>query len=775
MTSLDLGFYKKLLQEGYSLCTLGKDKVANFSWKPLQTKALTPEEFEKYYSYKGGSYYNNKEGERIDILPTESIALICGYNDVEVLDIDLKVLETKRERDEFWHDFLNFCDANIDNFYSKFVIKQTLNKGYHILYRSKLVEGNKKIATPQGKKEAIIETRGLKGYVVMYPNTYEKGGLDYHQIQEISDLDREILHSIAKSYNYIEEAVVLPKRVQQSYEEGVLKCWDDYNQKTDIFDIIKDSFDVVRSFRDKIVIRRIGSKNVSSGSIFSNNCIYIFTSGTIYPQGKLITPFVAYAFKYHHGDLSAAAKDLYQQGFGSRIVKKKQVIVEVIEERAKQIAFPISIFPAPIQNYMIECNRTLDSSLDYLGCSFLWLLSTCVGNSCRVKVKNGWEEPAGVWISVVGRAGLGKTPAIHNIINPLLKKNSKELKNYLERRKEFEAYEKLSKDEKSRTVEIKEPKRSQFIVNDVTLEALVELCQESDNAVGVFKDELAGWLKDMNKYRAGSDLEFWLSTWSSKTVTITRKTSKNAHVDSPLIPVIGGIQPDILSGFYTEENKANGFMDRLLLCNPELEVEKYNDNEMPGQLITDYNDLILSFYDTIKLELVKRDEHMEIQPNIIPFSTEAKTEWIRIFNALTDVQNDDSENEYLKSMLPKQKSYIPRFALLLEVFYTFIHSIENDYSLTTATIEISKTAILNAEKLSNYFIDTAKKIQITARETQAVKKSMQQSKATTPYERFCDIYTSNPNANKKQLAEMLEISRTTLYSFIEKITKENEA
>ena len=108
--------------------------------------------------------------------------------------------------------------------------------------------------------------------------------------------------------------------------------------------------------------------------------------------------------------------------------------------------------------------------------------------------------------------------------------------------------------------------------------------EESDNSVGVFKDELAGWFKDMNKYRAGSDLEFWLSSWSGKSVSLNRKTAKSAFVEKPLIPVLGGIQPSILTSFYTDENKDNGFVDRMLLSFPELEIERYNDKEISKEI-----------------------------------------------------------------------------------------------------------------------------------------------------------------------------------------------
>ena len=35
---------------------------------------------------------------------------------------------------------------------------------------------------------------------------------------------------------------------------------------------------------------------------------------------------------------------------------------------------------------------------------------------------------------------------------------------------------------------------------------------------------------------------------------------------------------------------------------------------------------------------------------------------------ITDQENNDEVNQYLKSMLPKQKAYIARFALIIHVF-----------------------------------------------------------------------------------------------------------
>ena len=498
--------------------------------------------------------------------------------------------------------------------------------------------------------------------------------------------------------------------------------------------------------------------------------MYLFSTGTIYPHEKLITPFIAYTYKYHNGDFTASASKIYKDGFGTRVVKKEieREKRELPKINESDLVFPIEIFPEPIQSYILECNETLDSSIDYMGCSMLWLISVVVGNSIQIEVKKGWNETATIWLAVVGKAGLGKTPSIHNIIKPLLSANNKEIKNYIKQSEKFEYYDKLSAKDKKEHEEIHKPVKTQFIANDITIEALVELHQENKNSIGVFKDELAGWFKDMNKYREGSDLEFWLSTWSGKAISLNRKTAKSSFVDKPLVSVLGGIQPSILNGFYTEDNKDNGFMDRMLLSYPNLDIEKWNDKEMNYDTIQWYNDSIIAFYETIKHKVVEYDDDGDVKPKIAIIPAESKKEWIRVFNEYTDIQNSDEENEYMKSMLPKQKSYLPRFALLINCFNSFF-----DVDCKLDALTINKESILSAEKLSKYFIAMAKKIKVNSIETNEIKTIIGANKNKSTKEQFIELYKANPNLNKKEVSENLGVSIRMIYKYVNEIDKKN--
>jgi hypothetical protein len=164
---------KNLIALGFNIIALNDDKTPKKAWKEFQDKPV--------YSCVESNYYG----------------LITGYNDVECVDIDLKVLPSKQERDLFMKNLINDIDNHIEDYKKKLVIKKTRSGGYHLIYKAKNIEGNQKLAKLKGIKEAIIETRGIGGYICIYEQIIN---LDYSQIQYITDEERDIIISICKIY-----------------------------------------------------------------------------------------------------------------------------------------------------------------------------------------------------------------------------------------------------------------------------------------------------------------------------------------------------------------------------------------------------------------------------------------------------------------------------------------------------------------------------------------------------------------------------------------------
>jgi hypothetical protein len=199
----------------------------------------------------------------------------------------------------------------------------------------------------------------------------------------------------------------------------------------------------------------------------------------------------------------------------------------------------------------------------------------------------------------------------------------------------------------------------------------------------------------------------------------------------------------------------------MLLSFPDSKIEMYNETELEYELLEWYKDNIICLYDTIK-SVIKRDKDGVIESLTAKFSKDAKTEWMRIFNEISNYQNDENENEYLKSMYPKQKSYIPRFSLIIHVFDEF-------FSTGGDSLLISKESVLKAEKLSKYFIATAKKVKVNSVEVSNIKTTAKAGKTTI--EKLKLIYEENPNFNRSQTAELLGVSRQQIIRLLEKINK----
>lgn len=433
----------------------------------------------------------------------------------------------------------------------------------------------------------------------------------------------------------------------------------------------------------------------------------------------------------------------------------KEQMSQLIKEDKKS-EFPIEIFPDPIKNYFIEANSTLDSNIDYMACSMLWGLASVIGNSCNLEVKTGWKEYANIWIAIIGNQGVGKTHSISMATRPFERINSDLITQYPRKHKEWQD---VNGDEEN------EPKPEQFIVNDITIEALVSLHSKNQNCVAMFREELDGWVKNMSRYSNGSDLPFWLSTWSGKAVSMNRK-SGDSYLAKPFIPILGGVQPEILDSFSTNENKVNGFMDRILLCCPEIEIGMYNSNEMSVTAIQYYDDFVKKFYNSIKMD-IKKSQDGEIIPNTFKLSPEAKYEWEKAYNEISIMQNSDDENEYMKSVLPKQKSYIPRFCLIIHLMNNFSEAVIPD--------TVSIDSVLKAVKLSKYFIKQAQKVKVSAKETKSIHSIVASNKEATPKDTFKLIFEKGGKINYTKVAEILGVDRSTLYNWSKELKKVSDS
>jgi len=303
---INLESCNKLLNSGFSLITIGDKKVPNTKWKEQQTVQLTKEEFKSNYEKSS----------------TKGIGIATGYNGLEVFDIDTKILPNEESKNLFWDEYLTLLKDNIEDFDDKIVIYRTQSGGYHLIYRCKKIDGNLKVAKPKGYKEALIETRGIGGYVFVYSDRVSQGS--YLDVQEISEEDRNVIFEISKYYDYIEDKPEeIPIVASSDFEEQSVKTWDDYNSRNDVWSLISHNFTEVGVINGNRMILRNGSKAAHSGYIFADTGkLFLYSTGTNYPHEKPLSPFDIYRIDNHNGNYKEACSKLYKEGYGTRLTVK---------------------------------------------------------------------------------------------------------------------------------------------------------------------------------------------------------------------------------------------------------------------------------------------------------------------------------------------------------------------------------------------------------------------------------------------------------------------
>ena len=112
----DIQRCNRLFDDGFSLITVNSEKIPNIKWKEYQTAAMKKDTFENFYKMPNSA----------------GVGIVCGYSDLEVIDVDLKVLSTVKERNSLWNEFLTMVKDNFPDFEEKIVIVKTRTYGLHL-------------------------------------------------------------------------------------------------------------------------------------------------------------------------------------------------------------------------------------------------------------------------------------------------------------------------------------------------------------------------------------------------------------------------------------------------------------------------------------------------------------------------------------------------------------------------------------------------------------------------------------------------------------------
>lgn len=260
------------------------------------------------------------------------VGLVCGHNNIEAIDIDLKydLTGTLFER---YKRAINELDKNILN---KLVVQKTVSNGYHFIYKCVTIDGNKKLANRYAndneklsgeKVKVLIETRGKGGYIAIVPTPkYELIHGSFESINEITEDEREILLSCARKFNEVLSEVV-PVKFKQTEQKAGLSPFEDYNDRGDVIGLLlSHGWTISETKGNKILFKRPGQSTSSHSGNFDKdkNWFSVFTTSSNFETEKAYLPYAVFAKLECNDDFTECARKLYNLGFGDRFEKKER-------------------------------------------------------------------------------------------------------------------------------------------------------------------------------------------------------------------------------------------------------------------------------------------------------------------------------------------------------------------------------------------------------------------------------------------------------------------
>ena len=202
---------------------------------------------------------------------------------------------------------------------------------------------------------------------------------------------------------------------------------------------------------------------------------------------------------------------------------------------------------------------------------FLSLLTICVGRSRALEVKSSWQEAGNIYIALVGDSGVGKSHCFNVMLKPVWDEDFR-------RKQEFESelasYQEImdarSKDKSAALTEPpSKPVRTQYIIEDATIEAIGQTMSENPRGLLWVMDELAGLVGSLDRYSSGKSDGGVKSRIISAYDSLPWKTSrsdrdKNQSSSATFLSITSTTQPEILKGLFSRRDALSGFLPRFM-------------------------------------------------------------------------------------------------------------------------------------------------------------------------------------------------------------------
>ena len=357
---------------------------------------------------------------------------------------------------------------------------------------------------------------------------------------------------------------------------------------------------------------------------------------------------------------------------------------------------PLNAFPSKIQDMILVLSRQENYSIEYTMASLLVAVSTAIGNAVNIRIRGGWISNPALYMILVGRPGMGKTPPLDFAFRPIRKHDAQAVKQF---KLEMEQYNNLIesyKGKKENTTPLPDkPILRRTIISDFTPEALMRALDDNQRGIVVYVDEIMGMFNAVNQYSRGQLIEQLLTAFSGKPLDISRCSMPiPIHIEHPFINIVGTMQTTRMHELIEKGYKENGLLDRIIFVYPSSQEIADWQSDVDSSF-DKYSTMWESIIDkVISLPFVENEDDKNTQ-TVLDFSSEAKAYFTNWRNNAIRTINQIQDDGLVDSRVIKVPMITARLALVLQIFRWACGEVHKDF----VDIDSTKSAIA----LSEYF------------------------------------------------------------------------
>jgi putative DNA primase/helicase len=359
--------------------------------------------------------------------------------------------------------------------------------------------------------------------------------------------------------------------------------------------------------------------------------------------------------------------------------------------------FDFACLPDTFRTWIEDIAERMQCPPDFPAVGAMIALGSMVGRKIGIRPKryDDWLVVPNLWGCVVGRPGLMKTPALEQPLLPLRRLVSEALDRHMAQMREHEVNI-LLKSQASKIAEQKiaahmkkgdqqaaraeaeaivntehdEPVCRRYETNDPTIEKLGVLLAENPTGLLLFRDELIGFLRGLDKEGHESDRAIYLEMWNG-TGSFTSDRIQRGTVKTPaILSILGGIQPDLLMAYIREAVRggqgADGLLQRIqLFVWPDISTEWHHVDRWPNTEAKDKAFEVFKYLDNLTAETVGADSSGSIP--FLRFSHDAQEQFDAWRAGLEKTLRSDIEHPAFEAHLSKYRKLVPALALLMHL------------------------------------------------------------------------------------------------------------